>query len=326
MGEVRVPARAKWRAQTQRAVENFPISGRPLEPAHLHALAQIKAAAAKVNARARRRSTTTRRGPSRPPPGTSRAASWDAEFPIDVFQTGSGTSSNMNANEVIASLASERARPRRAPERRRQRLAVEQRHLPHERSTSPPPRAWSTTSCPALETLRDALQRKASEFADVVKSGRTHLMDAAPVTLGQEFGGYAAQVGYGIERLQATLPRVAELPLGGTAVGTGINTPPGFAAAGHRRARRRHRAAVDRGPQPLRGPGQPGLPGRAVRPAAHHRRRAGQDLHRHPLDGLRPAAPGWARSGCPTCSPGRASCRARSTRSSPRPRRWSARR
>ncbi len=118
---------------------------------------------------------------------------------------------------------------------------------------------------PALEVLRKSLQHKASEFSEVVKSGRTHLMDAVPVTLGQEFGGYAAQVAYGIERLDAALPRVAELPLGGTAVGTGINTPARVRRRGDRRARRRHRAPADRGPEPLRGPGQPGLAGRAVR-------------------------------------------------------------
>ena len=123
-------------------------------------------------------------------------------------------------------------------------------------STSRRRRASSTTWSPRSSTCETSLQRKAAEFADVVKSGRTHLMDAGPVTLGQEFGGYAAQVGYGIERLQAALPRVAELPLGGTAVGTGINTPPGFAAAVIAELAARHRAAADRGPQPLRGPGR----------------------------------------------------------------------
>jgi fumarate hydratase class II len=229
MGEVRVPARAKWRAQTQRAVENFPISGRPLEPAHLHAIAQIKAAAARVNARLGVIDEDTARSIEAAARDVARGE-WDAEFPIDVFQTGSGTSSNMNANEVIATLASE--------------LLGRDVHPNDDVNASQSSNDTFPTSIhvaatasvvhdlvPALETLRDSLQRKASEFSEVVKSGRTHLMDATPVTLGQEFGGYAAQIGLGIERLHGTLPRVAELPLGGTAVGTGINTPPGFAEA-----------------------------------------------------------------------------------------------
>ena len=229
MGEVRVPARAKWRAQTQRAVENFPISGRPLEPAHLHAIAQVKAAAAKVNARLGVLDEDLARAIEAAARDVARG-NWDAEFPIDVFQTGSGTSSNMNANEVIATLASE--------------LLGRDVHPNDQVNASQSSNDTFPTSIhiaatagivqdlvPALETLRESLQRKATEFAEVVKSGRTHLMDATPVTLGQEFGGYAAQVAYGVERLQATLPRVAELPLGGTAVGTGINTPRGFAAA-----------------------------------------------------------------------------------------------
>jgi fumarate hydratase class II len=229
MGEVRVPARAKWRAQTQRAVENFPISGRPLEPAHLHAIAQVKAAAAKVNARLGVLDEDLARAIEAAARDVARD-NWDAEFPIDVFQTGSGTSSNMNANEVIATLASE--------------LLGRDVHPNDQVNASQSSNDTFPTSIhiaatagivqdlvPALETLRESLQRKAIEFAEVVKSGRTHLMDATPVTLGQEFGGYAAQVAYGVERLLATLPRVAELPLGGTAVGTGINTPRGFAAA-----------------------------------------------------------------------------------------------
>jgi fumarate hydratase class II len=228
MGEVRVPARAKWRAQTQRAVENFPISGRPLEPAHLHALAQIKAAAAKVNAKLGVIDDDMAHSIEAAARDVARGE-WDAEFPIDVFQTGSGTSSNMNANEVIATLASEVLGRNVHPNDHVNASQSSNDTFPtsiHVAATA----GVVHDLVPALETLRDSLQRKATEFADVVKSGRTHLMDATPVTLGQEFGGYAAQIGYGIERLQATLPRVAELPLGGTAVGTGINTPRGFAA------------------------------------------------------------------------------------------------
>ena len=229
MGEVRVPAGAKWGAQTQRAVENFPISGQRLERAHIEALARIKAAAARVNA-----------GLGVLDPDTAKAVAeaadevaegrWDGEFPIDVFQTGSGTSSNMNANEVIAALASERLG---APVHPNDQVNASQSSndvFPssiHIAATA----AVTRDLVPALEHLAEALERKSAEFADVVKSGRTHLMDATPVTLGQEFGGYAAQVRYGVERLRATLPRVAELPLGGTAVGTGINTPAGFSAA-----------------------------------------------------------------------------------------------
>ena len=228
MGEVEVPADALWQAQTQRAVENFPISGTPVEAAQVRALARIKGAAARVNA-----------GLGVVPVDIAQAISTaadevvqgrhDAHFPIDVFQTGSGTSTNMNVNEVIASLASwSLGRPVHPND-----------HVNASQSsndTFPTSLHVAATDAvvndlsPALVHLADSLQRKAAEYADVVKAGRTHLMDATPVTLGQELGGYAAQMRYGVERLAATLPRVAELPLGGTAVGTGINTPAGFAA------------------------------------------------------------------------------------------------
>ncbi|WP_019629473.1 class II fumarate hydratase [Actinomadura atramentaria] len=228
MGEVRVPAATKWRAQTQRAVENFPISGRGLESAHIAALGRIKAAAAKVNAGL---------GVLEPSVAEAVAAAalevaenrWDDQFPIDVFQTGSGTSSNMNANEVIATLAQERVGRPVHPNDDVNASQSSNDVFPssiHIAATT----AVVHDLIPALRHLEAALVRKAAEFADVVKAGRTHLMDATPVTLGQEFGGYAAQVRYGVERLEAVLPRLAELPLGGTAVGTGINTPPGFAA------------------------------------------------------------------------------------------------
>jgi fumarate hydratase, class II len=229
MGEVRVPARAKWRAQTQRAVENFPISGQRLEHAHIAALARIKQAAARVNARL---------GVVAPNLADAIAAAaaevadgrWDGEFPIDVFQTGSGTSSNMNMNEVIATLASEHLG---APVHPNDHVNASQSSNDVFPSSMHIAAASAVVNdlIPSLDHLAEALEGKADEFASVVKSGRTHLMDATPVTLGQEFGGYAAQVRMGVERLEASLPRVAELPLGGTAVGTGINTPPGFAAA-----------------------------------------------------------------------------------------------
>ncbi|MEV8043316.1 MULTISPECIES: class II fumarate hydratase [Streptomyces] len=229
MGEVRVPAHAKWRAQTQRAVENFPVSGRRLERAHIEALARIKGAAAKVNADLgvldRDVADAIQGAAAEVADGT-----WDEHFPVDVFQTGSGTSSNMNANEVIATLAGERLGRDVHPNDQVNASQSSNDVFPssiHIAATA----AVVHDLIPALEHLSAALTRKAEEFADVVKAGRTHLMDATPVTLGQEFGGYAAQVTYGVERLRSSLPRLAELPLGGTAVGTGINTPPGFSAA-----------------------------------------------------------------------------------------------
>ncbi|MBH5336758.1 class II fumarate hydratase [Streptomyces pactum] len=229
MGEVLVPADAKWRAQTQRAVENFPVSGQRLERAHIAALGRIKAAAATVNAGL---------GVLDQEIADAVAAAaaevvegrWDDHFPVDVFQTGSGTSSNMNTNEVIATLATERLGRAVHPNDHVNASQSSNDVFPssvHIAATA----AVTGDLIPALEHLAAALERKSAEFAEVVKAGRTHLMDATPVTLGQEFGGYAAQVRYGVERLRAALPRLAELPLGGTAVGTGINTPPGFSAA-----------------------------------------------------------------------------------------------
>ena len=229
MGEVRVPAAAKWRAQTQRAVENFPVSGLRLERAHIEALARIKAAAAKVNAELGVLDKDMADAITEAADEVA-AGRWDDHFPIDVFQTGSGTSSNMNANEVIASLATEKLGRSVHPNDHVNASQSSNDVFPssiHVAATS----AVVNELIPALAHLGDALEAKATEWATVVKSGRTHLMDATPVTLGQEFGGYAAAVRYGIERLHAALPRVAELPLGGTAVGTGINTPPGFSAA-----------------------------------------------------------------------------------------------
>jgi fumarate hydratase, class II len=229
MGEVRVPAAAKWRAQTQRAVENFPVSGLRLERAHIEALARIKAAAAKVNTELGVLDKDMADAITEAADEVA-AGRWDDHFPIDVFQTGSGTSSNMNANEVIASLATEKLGRPVHPNDHVNASQSSNDVFPssiHIAATS----AVVNELIPALAHLGDALEAKATEWATVVKSGRTHLMDATPVTLGQEFGGYAAAVRYGIERLQAALPRVAELPLGGTAVGTGINTPPGFSAA-----------------------------------------------------------------------------------------------
>jgi fumarate hydratase, class II len=228
MGEVRVPATALWRAQTQRAVENFPISGTRLEREHIRALAQVKGAAAAVNGELgvipQDMADAIRAAAREVADGA-----YDEHFPIDVFQTGSGTSSNMNTNEVLASLATKGLGRDVHPNDHVNASQSSNDVFPtsiHVAATA----AVIQQLIPALDHLGSALGRKAEEFETVVKSGRTHLMDATPVTLGQEFGGYATQVRRGVERVEAALPRVAELPLGGTAVGTGINTPPAFAA------------------------------------------------------------------------------------------------
>ncbi|WP_154792982.1 class II fumarate hydratase [Occultella kanbiaonis] len=225
MGEVRVPRDAKYRAQTQRAVENFAISGTGISRHHIAALAQIKRAAATANAELgvldQARADAIRAAADR-----VIAGEFDAHFPIDVFQTGSGTSSNMNANEVIATLATEagtEVHPNDHVNASQSSNDVFPASI-HIAATE----AVITELLPGLEVLATSLEAKATEFADVVKAGRTHLMDATPVMLGQEFGGYAQQIRNGIARVTSALPRLAELPLGGTAVGTGINTPAGF--------------------------------------------------------------------------------------------------
>jgi fumarate hydratase class II len=228
MGDVHVPLDAKWRAQTQRAVENFPVSGLVIDHDLIGALAAIKGAAALVNAELGVVEPQIARAIESAAAEVA-AGAWDAQFPIDVFQTGSGTSSNMNANEVLATLATEKLGSAVHPNDHVNASQSSNDTFPsaiHIAAT----RSIVTNLIPALRHLEAALSRKAQEFDTVVKSGRTHLMDATPVTLGQEFGGYAASVRLGVERLYAALPRIGELPLGGTAVGTGINTPPGFAA------------------------------------------------------------------------------------------------
>jgi fumarate hydratase class II len=226
MGEVQVPADALYRAQTQRAVENFPISGITLERRHIEALARIKKAAARANAELGVIDQDVADAIVVAADDVA-AGTHDGHFPVDVFQTGSGTSSNMNTNEVIATLATHALGRDVHPNDHVNASQSSNDVFPtsvHVAAAS----ALVGDLVPKLELLATSLEAKAAEFATVYKSGRTHLMDATPVTLGQEFGGYAAGVRYGIERLQAALPRVAEVPLGGTAVGTGINTPPGF--------------------------------------------------------------------------------------------------
>ncbi|MEV1293252.1 class II fumarate hydratase [Pseudonocardia sp. NPDC049635] len=231
MGEVRVPADALWRAQTQRAVENFPISGRPLERSQIRALGLVKAAAARVNGELgvldADRAAAIAAAADEVAQGVH-----DDHFPVDVFQTGSGTSSNMNANEVIATLA-ERASGGSLSVHPNDHVNASQSSndvFPttiHVAATE----ALATEVAPALEHLEAALRRRAEDWSEVVKAGRTHLMDAVPITLGQEAGGWASQAGYGADRIRDALPRLAVLPIGGTAVGTGLNAPDGFGAA-----------------------------------------------------------------------------------------------
>ncbi|SFM96521.1 fumarase, class II [Pseudonocardia ammonioxydans] len=230
MGEVRVPADALWRAQTQRAVENFPISGRPLERAQIRALGLVKAAAARVNGELGMLDDA-RAAAIAAAADEVAGGRHDDQFPVDVFQTGSGTSSNMNANEVIATLAT----------RGSGQVDVHPNdHVNASQSSNDvfpttihlaATEALATDVVPALEHLEAALRRRAEEWSEVVKAGRTHLMDAVPITLGQEAGGWASQAGYGADRVRDALPRLAVLPIGGTAVGTGLNAPAGFGAA-----------------------------------------------------------------------------------------------
>jgi fumarate hydratase class II len=227
MGEVRVPAAARWAAQTQRAVENFPISGVRLERSLIGALARIKGAAAEVNAE-----LGVIDGDVAAAIAAAAAEVGDGDhddhFPLDVFQTGSGTSSNMNANEVIAQLATERLGRPIHPNDDVNASQSSNDVFPSAIHVAAA-RQLTGELLPALEYLVLALRSKSQEFATVVKSGRTHLMDATPVTLGQEFGGYAAQVSSAADGIRNAISAVGELPLGGTAVGTGLNCPPGFA-------------------------------------------------------------------------------------------------
>ena len=225
MGEVRVPITALWRAQTQRAVENFPISGRGLERTQIRALGLLKGACAQVN-------KDLGLLPAEKADAIIAAADeiaegmHDDQFPIDVFQTGSGTSSNMNTNEVIASIAAQNG----VTVHPNDDVNMSQ----SSNDTFPTATHIAATEAavrqliPALEVLHESLAAKARQWRIVVKSGRTHLMDAVPVTLGQEFSGYARQIEAGIERVRGCLPRLGELAIGGTAVGTGLNAPDGF--------------------------------------------------------------------------------------------------
>jgi fumarate hydratase, class II len=213
-----------WGGETTKAIDNFPVSGEPIPASVVHWLGRIKGAAARVNAELGLldADVAERIGAA----GDQIAAGeHDAQFPIDVFQTGSGTSSNMNANEVIATLAGDAAHPNDH---------VNMGQSSNDVFPSAVHLAALDTATneliPALEELEASFATKADAFKDIVKSGRTHLMDAVPVTLGQEFAGYAAQIRLGARRVRNALPQVAQIPLGGTATGTGLNTHPEFAA------------------------------------------------------------------------------------------------
>ncbi len=229
MGEVAVPADALYGAQTQRAVDNFPISGRGLERSQIRALGLVKAACARANDQLGVLDPTLAKAIASAADEVA-AGEHDAHFPVDVFQTGSGTSSNMNANEVIATLASRAGGSEVHPNDHVNASQSSNDVFPttiHLAATE----AVARDVIPALEHLASALSRRSQDWGDVVKAGRTHLMDAVPITLGQEAGGWASQARYGAERLASCLPRLAELPIGGTAVGTGLNAPAGFGAA-----------------------------------------------------------------------------------------------
>ncbi|WKD57935.1 Fumarate hydratase class II [Corynebacterium capitovis DSM 44611] len=227
MGEVKVPIDALWRAQTQRAVENFPISGRPLESQQIRALGLLKAACAQVN-KDLGALDATKADAIIAAAREIADGKHDDQFPIDVFQTGSGTSSNMNTNEVIASLA-KAAGVEVHPNDDVNMGQSSNDTFPTATHVAATESAVSDL-LPGLRVLHESLAKKATEWHSVVKSGRTHLMDAVPVTLGQEFSGYARQIELGIERVEATLARLGELAIGGTAVGTGLNTSAEFGA------------------------------------------------------------------------------------------------
>ena len=300
-----------WGAETAKAVSNFPVSGEPIPAPVVHWLGRIKAAAARANADlglldpglAERIAASGDR---------VAAGEFDDQFPIDVFQTGSGTSSNMNANEVMASLAGEGVHPN-------DHVNLGQSSNDIFPSAVHLAAAGEIASdlLPALGQLAESLEAKAVEFADAVKSGRTHLMDAVPVTLGQEFAGYAAQIRQGIARVEGTIERLGQIPLGGTAVGTGLNAHPEFAE------RVRARLVEDTGLS-ISAPADP-FEATAARDAlvetsgalkvvAVSLTKIANDIRLMARD----PAPGWARSRFPSSRRGARSCRARSTQSCPR--------
>ncbi len=228
MGEMKVPAEALYGAQTQRAVENFPVSGQPMPPEFIHALGGIKRAAAAVNQELGLLPTPLAAA-IQSGAGEVAEGRWDAQFPIDVFQTGSGTSTNMNANEVIARRASQILKTEKVHANDHVNMGQSSNDVIPTALHVAAAVAIRTQLVPALEHLHAALSAKSREFDGIIKTGRTHMMDATPIRLGQEFGGYASMVEHGIARLDSVLPDLCELALGGTAVGTGLNAHPEFA-------------------------------------------------------------------------------------------------
>ena len=295
-----------WGSETVKAVENFPVSGEHVPTPVVRWLGRIKAAAARVNAELGLLDAELAERIARAGDEVANGEH-DDQFPIDVFQTGSGTSSNMNANEVIANLAGEGVHPNDHVNMGQSSNDVfpSAVHLAAVDSIR-------SELLPALERLAGSFERKAEEWADVVKAGRTHMMDAVPVTLGQEFGGYAAQITLGRDRVRDALGRAAEIPLGGTATGTGLNTHPEFAE----RVREKlglGEAPRDRFEAQANRDALVELHG-ALKVVAVSLTKIANDLV---LMGSGPRT-GSASCSCRSCRRARRSCPARSTRSSPR--------
>ena len=277
------PRKTLYGGETKKAVDNFPISGETVPASVIHWLGRIKGAAARVNADLGKLDPKLADAIARAGDEVA-AGDHDAQFPIDVFQTGSGTSSNMNANEVLAALAGDGVHANDHVNMGQSSNDV----FPSAVHLAALDRATNQL-LPALKQLERSLARKAKRFQNVVKSGRTHLMDAVPVTLGQEFGGYAAQVRLGQERIEAALVHVRQIPLGGTATGTGLNTHPKFAEQRPPRAHPADQAQDRPARRPVRGPGQPRRARRAVGRAEGRRGVADQDRAGHRAHGLGPA-------------------------------------
>src|SRR5690242_20421025 len=233
------PRKTLYGGETKKAVDNFPISGETVPVSVIHWLGRIKGAAARANADVGKLDPKVADAIARAGDEVA-VGDHDAQFPIDVFQTGSGTSSNTNANEVIAALAGDGVHPNDHVNMGQSSNDV----FPSAVHLAALDRATNQL-LPALKTLERSLARKAKRFQNVVKSGRTHLMDAVPVTLGQEFGGYAAQIRLGQERIEAALVHVRQIPLGGTATGTGLNTHPKFAEKVRRELSRQTKLKID---------------------------------------------------------------------------------
>ena len=253
LGPVRVPVDALYGAQTQRAVENFPISGQRMPREFIRALGEIKRAAAKANSETGLLEERIARAIQQATEGVI-SGKLDNQFPIDIYQTGSGTSSNMNANEVISRLATEALEGKRVHPNDHVNLCQSSNDVIPTAIHVAAGCMISEALLPALERLELALAEKQQDFDDVVKSARTHLMDATPIRLGQEFGGFAMQITRGIERTQHALQELTEVPLGGTATGSGINRHLEFPERTLRHVSEATRRYLSRGGKPFRSP------------------------------------------------------------------------